>query len=351
MGYRVIQWATGAMGKTCLRAVIDHPDLELAGLKVYNPKKAGADAGDIARRDPTGVRAVTDIEDILKLDADLVIHAPRITPPAGSHDEDIQRLLASGKNVISINGHTYPQHWGGDHFKAFDDACKKGGTSLLGAGLNPGYAMEKLAAAATGLCTRLDHVQVSETVLCNTIPSPEYIFDVLGFGSKPGEVDPNDPKWPPAQMLNVMFTEVVAQMVDRLERPLDRVETAHKMFAAEKDIETAAGVVPAGTVSHTGWRWLGVSEDETLVTLAIDWMMDGAHLEDPDESLWKVEISGAPNIRIRLDMTEPEDIKAKTVAEQYGVAGAVINSIPLVCNAPPGVVTAPGTTLHHKNFK
>ena len=50
MGYRVIQWATGSMGKTCLRAVIDHPDLELVGLYVYSEKKAGVDAGDIAGR-------------------------------------------------------------------------------------------------------------------------------------------------------------------------------------------------------------------------------------------------------------------------------------------------------------
>jgi len=346
----VIQWATGAMGKTCLRGVIDHPDLTLAGLKVYNPAKAGADAGDIARRDTTGVKAVVDIEDVLAMDADVVIHAARITPPMDQHDADIQRLLASGKNVISINGHTYPQYGDQDRFKAFQAACEEGGTTLLGAGLNPGFAMEKLAASATGLCLRLDHLQVSETVLCNTIPSREYVFDVLGFGSEPGAVDPNDPAWPPAAMLNVMFREVVAQMVHRLGRPLDTVRTAHEMRAAPADVETAAGVIPAGTVSHTAWRWEGVSEGGTLVTLAIDWMMDGAHLDDPDESLWKVEIAGVPNIRIRLDMTKPADIQARTEAEQYGVAASAINSIPMVVAAPPGVMTAPGITLNHKHF-
>ena len=30
MAYKVIQWATGSMGKSCLRATIDHPDLDLA---------------------------------------------------------------------------------------------------------------------------------------------------------------------------------------------------------------------------------------------------------------------------------------------------------------------------------
>ena len=61
MAYRVIQWATGAMGKTCLRAVIDHPAMELVGLYVYGDDKVGRDAGDIARRPPTGIIATRDV--------------------------------------------------------------------------------------------------------------------------------------------------------------------------------------------------------------------------------------------------------------------------------------------------
>ena len=43
--FRVVQWATGAMGRTALRRIIDHPDLELAGVYVYGAAKAGLDAG------------------------------------------------------------------------------------------------------------------------------------------------------------------------------------------------------------------------------------------------------------------------------------------------------------------
>ena len=71
MTYRVIQWATGSMGKACLRAVIDHPDLELAGLLVYSESKAGKDAGEIAHRVATGVLATRDVEAILALEADV----------------------------------------------------------------------------------------------------------------------------------------------------------------------------------------------------------------------------------------------------------------------------------------
>ena len=56
------------MGRTALRRVIDHPDLELAGVYVYDPRKVGVDAGDIARRPVTGVRATNRIEDIIAVD-------------------------------------------------------------------------------------------------------------------------------------------------------------------------------------------------------------------------------------------------------------------------------------------
>ena len=82
MTTRVIQWATGAIGKTCLRQVIDHPDLELAGLYVYSDSKAGRDAGAIARRGDTGVIATQSVEEILALDADVVLHLPLNLAPA-----------------------------------------------------------------------------------------------------------------------------------------------------------------------------------------------------------------------------------------------------------------------------
>ena len=138
MTYRVIQWATGAMGKSCLRAVIDHPAMELIGLYVYGDDKAGRDAGDIARRAPTGVIATRDIDEILALEADVVIHCARLAPPYGSHDAEILKLLASGKNVISINGYSRPSHWRGERREALEAACRAGGSSLMAAGLNPG---------------------------------------------------------------------------------------------------------------------------------------------------------------------------------------------------------------------
>jgi hypothetical protein len=320
------------MGKSCLRAILDHPDLELVGLYVYSDGKVGRDAGEIARREPVGVAATDQIEEILALDADVVVHAPRLQPPYAHHNADIQRLLASGKNVISINGHTRPSHWGAEYAKAFEDACKAGNSTLLGAGLNPGFVSERLAAVATGLCNRIDHVHVTESVEARELRSPDYVFKILGFGTELG------PSWAPAEMLNGLYSEVVADFVDRMGLILDRIETDHVMLPATRDIEMAAGLIPKGTVGHTNWCWHGLVDGARFFTMSIHWVMENTHLGGPDHPLWRVEISGQPGVDIAVNLERPDGDPFKTSPEQWAVAASVVNAIPDVCAAPAGLM-------------
>ncbi len=47
---RVVQWATGTTGRLALRAVVDAPDLQLVGVRVYDSAKLGMDAGELVDR-------------------------------------------------------------------------------------------------------------------------------------------------------------------------------------------------------------------------------------------------------------------------------------------------------------
>jgi len=344
MKYRVIQWATGAMGKTCLRAVIDHPAMELVGLFVYGDDKAGRDAGDIAMRPPTGVIATRDVDEILALDADVVIHCARLAPPYGSHDAEILKLLASGKNVISINGYSRPQYWGGARLEALQSACAAGGTSLMAAGLNPGFAAEQLAVVATAVCARLDHVEVVESVDVRAVRNPDYVFGVLGFGADPTAADPNDPDWGPAASLNGMYAEVLSAMAEHLDLELERIDTDHRVFPATEDLSVAAGLIAAGGISHVNWRWRGIVDGTPRLTMSIHWYMERAHLAEPEPPLWRIHVQGHPGVRLSVDLEKRADDPTATSAEQLGVAGTVLNAIPLVCAAAPGVMTRPMAT-------
>jgi hypothetical protein len=113
MTLRVVQWSTGNVGRHSIRAILDHPELELAGVYVSSPGKAGRDAGELVGRDPVGVLTTNDLDELLALDADCVAHMPLPSKQVGEDPErdtaDICRLLASGKNVVTTVGFVYPQ--------------------------------------------------------------------------------------------------------------------------------------------------------------------------------------------------------------------------------------------------
>ena len=76
MKHRVIQWATGGVGRAAIEGILDHPELELVGCWVHSAEKAGRDVGEIVGRAPIGVRATHDVEALLALDADCVLYSP-----------------------------------------------------------------------------------------------------------------------------------------------------------------------------------------------------------------------------------------------------------------------------------
>jgi hypothetical protein len=344
MGFRVVQWATGAMGKSCLRAVIDHPHLELVGLYVYGDAKAGKDAGEVARRAPTGVIATRDVDAILALDADVVLHCARLAPPYGTHDSDLIALLASGKNVISINGYSHPAHWGGERLAKLQAACRAGGSSLMAAGLNPGFAAEQIAAVASGVCAELDAIDITESVDCRSVRNPDYVFKILGFGAPVDSIDANDPHWGPAASLNGMYEEVLAALAAHLRLRLLAVETQHRVFPATQALTIAAGAIPAGGMSHVNWRWRAELEGGRALVMSIHWYMETAHLEHAEPALWRIRVDGQPGVRIAIDLDKRPGDTTATSAEQLAVAGAVVNAIPHVCAAPPGVILRPVAT-------
>ena len=75
--FRVVQWATGNIGTRAMRAVIEHPRMQLVGVYVHGEAKVGQDAGALCGRDPIGVRATRDIDEIIALKPDCVLYMPQ----------------------------------------------------------------------------------------------------------------------------------------------------------------------------------------------------------------------------------------------------------------------------------
>src|SRR4029077_94856 len=89
MTYRVIQWSTGNVGRHALRLVARHPDLDLVGLWVHSPDKAGRDAGELVGIEPLGITATNDVDELLALNADCVVYTATADLRPGEAIEDI----------------------------------------------------------------------------------------------------------------------------------------------------------------------------------------------------------------------------------------------------------------------
>ena len=179
--YRVIQWATGTVGKVALKHFIENPTIDLVGVFVTNPQKVGKDAGELVGLPKTGVIATNDAEKLIALDADCVLFA------AIKQDLDLYcRFLRSGKNVVSAAGPFIPTERYRAQFDQIEAACREGATSYHGCGVHPGFSGDILPLTLTRLMNRIDRIEVTEVI--DKLRNPMIYTEVMGFGRDPDEL-------------------------------------------------------------------------------------------------------------------------------------------------------------------
>lgn len=337
MGYKVFQWGTGSVGKKAATTVLQRDSLALAGVHVYSPEKVGKDAGELLDQAETGIKATGDIETVMASDADVVIHAPLPSMVYSENPEqdldDFCRLLASGKNVITLVGYMYPKVYGPEVVNRLEDACKTGSSSFHGTGLNPGWLGDLVPLTMSALCKRVDHVHVMEISSFEHYPSPEIMFDSMGFNSEPEVFEAGNAKR--ARWLTGVFSENVQMVADGMNLDVTEVVSHQELALAEKDLETASGIVRKGTVAGQHWRWSGVtaSGDERVVHETV-WRMHGSVAPAWPEGKHSIRFKGSPRMFLEFEAD------FRWISDSFlATAMHAVNAIPYVVNAAPGIQT------------
>ena len=168
MSISVVAWSTGNVGKHVLAGIDARPDLDLVGLWVSNPDKVGKDAGRLAGLDrDLGVLATNDVEEIIALKPDCVLHSAMADDRLFEAMADLERLLRAGINVVS-SGPVFLQYPFGvavDMAKGVQEAAVEGGVSLYVNGIDPGFANDWLPLSLTSISERIDQVRCSEVLI------------------------------------------------------------------------------------------------------------------------------------------------------------------------------------------
>ena len=332
---RVIQWATGGVGKAAIEGILLHPDLELVGCWVHSDSKHGVDVGEILGIDPIGVLATSSKDEILAMDADAVVYTPLIPDR-----DEVAAILRSGKNVVTPVGWFYPTEKDGAPLAA---ACLEGGTTLHGTGINPGGITELHPLMFSALSSAVTFVRGEEFSDIRTYNAPDVVRHIMMFGGLPDEAMDG----PMLGLLSGGFIQSVRMCVDALGFAAEpRIRTSQEIALATAPIDSPIGVIEPGHVAGQRFIWEAFVGETCVVRIAVNWMMGEEHLDPPWEfgpqgERFEVEVQGDPSCFVTIKGWQPETVEEGLVRNPGVTATAFhcVNSIPYVVAADPGIKT------------
>ena len=339
MPYRVIQWSTGNVGKLALRAILHNPELELVGLWVSSDAKAGRDAGELCGMPPVGVKATTDADALLAMQADCVSYNATADLRPGEATDDLCRMLESGKNVVStsIVPLVYPPAASPDIVARLEEACRTGGTSCYTNGIDPGFANDALPILLLSACEKVRSVRVMEIVNYATYNQPTVLFDTMGF-AKPMD---HTPLLLIPGVLTLAWGSTLHMIAAALGATLDGIEEKVERRATDTAFTIPPGPVPAGTMSAMRFEVQGMVKGRPAIIVE-----HVTRLRDQDCPDWpqptgsgcyRIVIEGSPSMTCELTL-EGEDGDHNT-GGLVATAARMLNAIPAVCAAKPGLLS------------
>ncbi|BDB45563.1 MULTISPECIES: NAD(P)H-dependent amine dehydrogenase family protein [Mycobacterium] len=332
--YRVVQWTTGNVGKSSLQSLAANPQFELVGCYAWSPEKAGRDAGELVGIEPLGVTATNDVEELLALKPDCVVYNPMWIDV-----DELVRILSAGVNVVTTASFITGHNLGAGRDRILE-ACEKGGSTMFGSGVSPGFA-ELLAIVSAMVCNRVDKITVNEAADTTFYDSPDTEKPV-GFGQP---IDnPDLPQM--AQKGTAIFGEAVRLVADALGVELDEVRCVAEFAQTTEDLAMESWTINAGCVAGVYISWQGIVGGNTVVDLNVRWRK-GQTLE-PDWKIdgdgWVIQVDGQPTVTTKVGFLPPPYFQATTLAEFMALghimtAMPAINAIPAVVAAAPGIAT------------
>jgi hypothetical protein len=331
---RVVQWTTGNVGKKSVHAIVANSCLELVGCYAWSPDKVGHDVGEICGIGPLGVQATDDVDALLQLRPDCVVYNPMF-----ANVDELTRILQAGINVVTTSEFITGHQLGHDRGR-ISDACARGGSTIFGSGINPGF-IQLLAIVTAGISDRVDRISIVESFDTTIYNSPATEIP-MGFGHPIDQPD----LLAITEKGSGIFREAVHLLADALGVELDDVRCAAEYAQSTEDLALPGDwTIKKGCVAGIDLRWSGILDSREVVELRAVWTK-GQSL-DPSWSTnfgYTVTVEGRPTIKSTLSFEPPPDFRGETI-EDYIILGLTITAmppitaIPAVVAAPPGIAT------------
>ena len=316
---RVIQFGLGPIGAAVARAVAARPGYQIVGAIDVDPAKVGRDAGQLMGLDrEIGVVVSDDPAKVLKKPADVVMHCT--SSSLVKVEPELTAIVRAKHNLVSTCEELsmpWSRPSGARAAKRIDALAKRAKVTVLGTGINPGYMMDTLPLALTGVCQDVESIRVERVVDASKRRQP--LQKKIGTGLSVAEFRDKAGK----EIRHVGLTESIALIARTLGWKIDQVEETIEPVVADRPVKTEYYDVAPGRVTGVEQYGYGIAAGKRVVELHLRMCVDAG------ESVDEVWIEGKPPIHSVV----------RGVHGDISTAAVAANCIRRVVAAPPGLLT------------
>ncbi|MFX1518031.1 MAG: Gfo/Idh/MocA family oxidoreductase [Promethearchaeota archaeon] len=320
--FKVIQVGLGSMGKRITQLLIERENIDVIGAVDIAPNLRGKSLSEVLDlKDASQVRITSDFEKLVtEKQADVVIIS------TSSALEKIAPLIIeaikAGMNVISICEElSYPFVYHSDLSNEIDRLAKAHNVSVVGTGINPGYLMDLLPIVLTAPCQTVQKITI--TRMMNSAKRRRPFQEKIGTGLSTEEFRQKIDE----EVItgHVGLTQSIQMILSALGMTSDEIiEYPPNAVLTEKEITTSYCTIPKGLVCGLQSKAVARKNNEDLITL--DFIAYAGDHEEYDS----VVIEGIPRITQKIEGGVHGDL---------GTAAMVVNVVPIVISANPGLHT------------
>lgn len=317
---KVLQYGLGPIGLGIVEVLLARPWIQLVGAIDIDRNKVGKDVGELlASPKKTGVIISDKAEEVLRKSSPQVV-----THATFSYMEKIRpqiiQIIENGASVVSTSEElSYPFVKHPELSKELDDRARDKKAVILGTGINPGFLLDTLAVALSGVCQKITSIRAERVVDASRRRLP--LQRKIGAGLSPTEFQK---KVNEGTIKHVGLPESVGLIALAMGWKVGEIQERITPVLAEKDVKSDFIQVPTGAVAGVRQVAKGILAGQELVVLDLR-MYLGA--QNPHDS---VLIDGVPPV----DM-----IIRGGVHGDHATPAVVVNSIPKILGLEPGLRT------------
>lgn len=320
---RVVQFGVGPIGLATVRHVLAKQGtglIELVGTIDVDPNKVGRDLSDLLDMSaPTGVIVSADAEDALAhLKPDVVLHTT--SSFLESMYDQLELCARAGCHVVSSTEElSFPYDRHPELAARLDAVARENGVTLVGTGVNPGYAMDSLALMATGVCADVTEVHVRRVVDAGKRRKP--LQAKVGAGITEAEFVERRAT---GKFGHIGLRESLLMVAAGLGWKLEDINESLDPVMSDRRVVTEYFTVEEGSVAGIHHSISGTVGGIERLTLSLQ-MYVGAR-----EPVDAVRVVGDPPIELKVE---------GGIFGDTATLATLINTIPLAIEAAPGLKT------------